>query len=62
MPSRPAPGPTQSPTQWIPGAPPPLQLVTRSRKRGSIQPLPHTPSWPRQLYLSWFFFLLADSY
>jgi hypothetical protein len=22
-----------------------LQLVTRSRKRGSIHPLPHTPSW-----------------
>jgi hypothetical protein len=23
-----------------------LQLVPRSRKRGSIHPLPHTPSWP----------------
>jgi hypothetical protein len=22
-----------------------LQLVTRSRKRGSMYPLPHTPSW-----------------
>jgi hypothetical protein len=22
-----------------------LQLVPRSRKRGSIHPLPHTPSW-----------------
>jgi hypothetical protein len=50
-------GPTQPPIKWVPG---PLssvvkrlghkltthfQLVPRSRKCGSIHPLPHTPSW-----------------
>jgi hypothetical protein len=46
-----------SPIQWVPGDLPPelkrprreltahLQLVPRSRKRGSIHPLPHTSSW-----------------
>jgi hypothetical protein len=45
------------PIQWVPGALTPgvkrpdreadhsLKLVPRSRKRGSIHPLPHTPSW-----------------
>jgi hypothetical protein len=28
-----------------------LQLVSRSRKCGSIHPLHHTPSWQGQLYL-----------
>jgi hypothetical protein len=54
--SRPALGSTQPPVQWVPGALSPgestldvkltthLQLVPRSRKCGSIDPLPHTPS------------------
>jgi hypothetical protein len=49
-------GPTQPPIQWVPGALSPgqsgwgvkltthLQLVPRSRKCGSVRPLPHTPS------------------
>jgi hypothetical protein len=56
--SRPALGPTQPPTQWVPGAlslggrgecswgvklSTHLQLVLRSRKCGSIHPLPHMP-------------------
>jgi hypothetical protein len=28
-----------------------LQLVPRSRKRGSIQPLPYTPSWPSAYWI-----------
>jgi hypothetical protein len=43
---------TQSPIQWVPGAlslwvklATHLQLVLRSRKCGSIHPLPHMPSW-----------------
>jgi hypothetical protein len=54
--SRPAVGSTKFPIQWIPGAFSPgvkrpeceadhLQLVSRSRKCGSIHPFPHTPSW-----------------
>jgi hypothetical protein len=55
--SRSALGPTQPPIQRIPGAISPgvkrpgreaehsLHVVSRSRKRGSIHPLPHTPSW-----------------
>jgi hypothetical protein len=51
-------GSTQPPMRWVPGALSPgvkrpereltthLQLVMRSRKYGSIHPLPHTPSWP----------------
>jgi hypothetical protein len=54
---RPALGPTQPPIQWVPGALSRgqsgrgvklithLQIVPRSRKCGSIHPLPHTPSW-----------------
>jgi hypothetical protein len=54
---RPALGSTQPPIQWVPDALSPgesgqgvkltthLQLVPRSRKCGSIHPLPHTPSW-----------------
>jgi hypothetical protein len=50
-------GPTQLPIQWVPGLFPQgysgrgmklttcLQLVPRSRKCGSINSLPHTPSW-----------------
>jgi hypothetical protein len=52
---------TEPPIQWVPGALSPgvkrpgrltthLQLVPRSRKCGSIHPLPHTPSW-RSAYL-----------
>jgi hypothetical protein len=41
------------PIQWVPAVKRPrgvkltthLQLVPRSRKCGSIRPLPHTPSW-----------------
>jgi hypothetical protein len=55
--SRPAMGSTQPPIKWVPGAPSRglsgrgvnltthLQLVPRSRKCGSIHPLPHTSSW-----------------
>jgi hypothetical protein len=55
--SRPVLNPTQPPIQWIPGALSPgvkrrgvkltthLQLVLRSKIRGSIRPLPHTRSW-----------------
>jgi hypothetical protein len=50
--SIPALGSTQPPIQWAPGALSPgvkltthLQPVPRSRKCGSIHPLPHTPSW-----------------
>jgi hypothetical protein len=57
MSSRPALGSTQPPIQWVPGAlsrgesgrgvklTTRLQLLPRSRKCGSIHPLPHTPSW-----------------
>jgi hypothetical protein len=57
MSSRPALGCTQPPIQWVPGAlsqgwsgrgvklTTHLQLVPRSRKCGSMHPLPHTPSW-----------------
>jgi hypothetical protein len=52
---RPALGSTQLPIEWVPGAISPVikwpgretdhsQLVPRSRKRGSIHPLPYTPS------------------
>jgi hypothetical protein len=51
MSSRPALGSTRPPIQWVPGALSPgvkltthLQLVPRSRIRGSIHPLPHTSS------------------
>jgi hypothetical protein len=53
--SRPALESTQPHVQWVPGAPPPsdnyvkltahLQLLPKSRKRGSIHPLDHTSSW-----------------
>jgi hypothetical protein len=55
--SRPVLRPAQYPIQWVPGALSPeikrpgvkltthLQLMSRSRKCGSIHPLPHTPSW-----------------
>jgi hypothetical protein len=55
--SRPALGSTQPPIQWVPWAlfqgesgrrvklTTHLQLMSRSRKRGSIHPVPHTPSW-----------------
>jgi hypothetical protein len=55
--SSPAPGPTQPPIKWVPGALSSrvklpgreadhhLQLVPRSRKCRSIHPLPHTPLW-----------------
>jgi hypothetical protein len=55
--SRPALGSTQPPIQWVPGAlsrgsigrgvklTTHLQLVPRSSKCESINPLPHTPSW-----------------
>jgi hypothetical protein len=54
--SRPAPGPTQPPIQSVKGTLSPgvkrlgreadhLQLVPRSRRRGSIHPFPHTSSW-----------------
>jgi hypothetical protein len=54
--SRPALGSTEPPTQWVPGALSPglsgrgvrmsthFQLVSRSRKYGSIHPLPYTQS------------------
>jgi hypothetical protein len=58
MSSRPVLGPTQPPTQWVPGAisqrakaagawswPLTSQLVPWSRIRGSVHPLPHTLSW-----------------
>jgi hypothetical protein len=50
-------GSTQPSIQWVQGSLSPgvkrpgvkvtthLQLVRRSRKSGSIHPLPHTPSW-----------------
>jgi hypothetical protein len=57
-PSRPAPGFTQPPIQWVLGTRSPtekrgrgvkltthLQLVLRSRKCGSIHQLPHMPLW-----------------
>jgi hypothetical protein len=57
-------GPTQSPIQWVPGAPgvnrqrrevdysPPL-LTEVKKNRGTIPPSPHMPSWlsQEQLYL-----------
>jgi hypothetical protein len=55
--SRPVLGPTQPPIQWVPGALSPevkrsghesdhsIQLVPRSRKLGSICPLPYMLSW-----------------
>jgi hypothetical protein len=49
--SRLALGLTQPDIQWVPGVKRPeqeadhSQLVLRSRKRGSIHPLPHTSSW-----------------
>jgi hypothetical protein len=49
--SRPVLGPTEPPIQYVPGAISPereadnSQLVPRSRKRGSIHPLPHPFSW-----------------
>jgi hypothetical protein len=51
--SRPILGPTKPPIQWVTGAISPggknlttrLQLLPRSRIRGSVQPLPHTSSW-----------------
>jgi hypothetical protein len=55
--SRPVLRPTEAPVQWAPGALSPggngwgvkltirLQIVPGSGKRGSIHPLPHTPSW-----------------
>jgi hypothetical protein len=54
--SRPALGSTEPPIQWVLGASSPgvnrpgpeadhSQLVPRSRRYGSIHPLPHTPSW-----------------
>jgi hypothetical protein len=55
--SRPALRPTQPPSQWVPGALSPgqsrwdvklttyLRLIPRSIKCGSINPLPHMPSW-----------------
>jgi hypothetical protein len=57
-------GSTQPPIQWVPGVKRPgvnltthLQLVTRSRKCGSIHALHQTPSWRRgQLYLLRFTF------
>jgi hypothetical protein len=62
MSSRPALGSNQPPIQWVQGLFPRgysgrgvnltthLQLVPRSRKRGSIHPLTYTPSW-RSSYL-----------
>jgi hypothetical protein len=54
--SRPAPGPTQPPIQWVKGTLSPgvqrmgretdyHQLVPRSRRRGSIHPFPRMSSW-----------------
>jgi hypothetical protein len=45
--SRPVLGPNEPPIQWVLGVKltTHLQLLPRSRKRGSIQPLPHTSSW-----------------
>jgi hypothetical protein len=55
--SRPVLGPTQPPIQWVTGAlslavkwpgceaDPHLHLVSRSRMRGAIPPLPSTPLW-----------------
>jgi hypothetical protein len=40
--SRMALGPTQPPTQWVPGA---LSLEVKQPGRGAIPPLPNTPSW-----------------
>jgi hypothetical protein len=47
--SRPALGPTQPPIQWVPEVKRSereahLQLVPISRKCGSLNPFPHTPS------------------
>jgi hypothetical protein len=43
--SRPVLGPTQPPIQWVSRALSPGVKRPRSRKRGSIHPFPHTPSW-----------------